>query len=78
MLHIDEPTACAEAFPELWFSNEPKKIAEAKRLCRACPFMLRCLNECIETEKLLGQRLRGIHGGLEPHERANLKMRRIA
>lgn len=78
MLHTDEPTACQSQDPELWFSKTPSDIAKAKVFCLSCVQRLRCLEEVLETEALLGQRLHGIHGALTPAERTKTTLKRIA
>jgi WhiB family redox-sensing transcriptional regulator len=78
MLHTDEPTPCQTRDPELWFSRKKADVANAKALCLSCPLRLRCLEEALETEALLGQSLHGIHGALTPAERTKTKLKRIA
>lgn len=63
---------CEQA-PEVWFSPDPNDIQRAKRACSSCPRRELCLTECLATEELMGQQLKGVHGGLTPRERINLK-----
>ena len=78
MLHTDEATPCNTVNPELWFSESPAAIVAAKALCLTCGLRLRCLEEVLETEEMLGMRLRGIHGALTPSERTKTTMKRLA
>ena len=76
MLHTDDPTPCGPD-PRLWFSTRQADILGAKALCLTCGQRLRCLEETLATEELLGQRLHGIHGALTPAEREFTTLRRI-
>lgn len=77
MLHTDETTPCNRVSPELWFSDEPEKILQAKALCLSCTQKLRCLAETLETEAALGMQLHGVHGALTPSERITTTIKKI-
>jgi hypothetical protein len=51
---------------------------QAKAICGTCRVQLICLSKALEYEELAGERLRGVHGGLNEAERANTKLTRIA
>lgn len=76
MLHTDQPKPCDKG-PELWFSSVPLDIIQAKALCKHCPVKLDCLEDALATEEALGMRLTGVHGGLEPHQRTRLTIRKL-
>jgi predicted RecB family nuclease len=62
-----------EQNPGLWYSPDPVDIQRAKQTCRSCLRRELCLSETLETEDLLGMQLVGVHGGLTPAERNQLK-----
>lgn len=62
-IHVDRPTPCYWD-PELWFSNEPEDVFEAKRLCSNCDIRTRCLGDAIANNEAWG-----IWGGLTAQER---------
>lgn len=76
MLLSDQPTPCATRDPEIWFKQATKKLAI--NLCQQCPRILQCLDDALETERMLGHQMHGIHGGLDPTQRRKVAMRRIA
>lgn len=49
---------------KLFFSESPKRIAQAKSLCSQCPAISKCLEYALETEVEFG-----IFGGTTPQER---------
>lgn len=53
--------------PDAWFSEAEEVKDECKEACRRCPARLACLKEGIDVEF-------GIWGGLDPEERADLKI----
>jgi AraC-like DNA-binding protein len=59
-----------EGNPELWFSENPKFIAEAKEACDACPVRDECA-ELGENEEF------GIYGGMTPDDRRSAKRFRV-
>lgn len=75
MLFTESPTPCVKN-PDLWFSRVGRDIKQAKQLCQACPKMLQCLEDALETESLMGQQMHGIHGGLTPEERLVTTLKR--
>jgi WhiB family redox-sensing transcriptional regulator len=69
---IDQPPPCRED-PDRWFpiGQGPaiqRQIADAKAVCRACPFMVPCL-----TAALTEHRLDGIWGGYTWDERKMMR-----
>lgn len=68
MLPIDTNLPCAQLplkdSEKLFFSESPKRIAEAKALCVSCPATARCLEYALENEIEFG-----IFGATTPQER---------
>jgi hypothetical protein len=64
--------------PDIFFSERKSKIEWAKRICGSCRIQLICLDNALEFEKLSGERLHGVHGGLTEAERADITLTRIA
>lgn len=52
----------------IFFSEEPKKIAAAKAICMDCPIRSNCLTWAIREE------VEGVFGGTDTEERANLSV----
>lgn len=71
------PIACRDTDPEIFFSGVASKIEKAKAHCRVCPIRLACLENALEFEKVSGERLHGVQGGLTEDERAKTTFRRI-
>ena len=71
MLPHDTTLPCASLTlaesDKLFFSESPKRIAEAKALCAQCPATQRCLQYALDTEVEFG-----IFGGTTPQERKGL------
>lgn len=70
---------CAESFPDAFFTEDPlpgnmvhsRKYAyeqEAKAICRACPYMARCLEYAVKNPDLLG-----IWGGTTEAQRKRMR-----
>lgn len=78
MLNTDKPTPCMQQNPELWFSKRKADQLRAKNFCLSCPVILQCLEDALETEKLMGQSLHGIHAATTPEERQTVRVKRIA
>ena len=45
---------CARWDPELWFSDDPDDINEAKAICRGCPALDTCLQGAVDRKEELG------------------------
>lgn len=59
--------------PDLWFSEGPKKIAEAKSICSSCPVKDKCYDLAVKN-----QEMDGIWGGVnfgDPKERPSFKVK---
>lgn len=63
---------CAEVGAELFFPEKGMASAGARRICRACPVSLKCLEWAHEIEAAEGS-MPGIYGGLSAAERARLR-----
>ena len=55
---------CARTDPDLWFAPGALEHREAKRICRACPVRMACLQYAMETPVD-----HGVWGGLTERER---------
>jgi WhiB family redox-sensing transcriptional regulator len=68
MLPVDTNLPCAKLelkeADKLFFSESPKKIAQAKALCGQCPAITKCLEYALDQEIEFG-----IFGGTTPQER---------
>ena len=64
---FDGTQACATTDPELWFNGS----STAKRLCRACPFQVECLEYALPKTWLLGT-----WGGTSRHDRKRIRSQR--
>jgi len=67
--------ACAGLDTGLWYpsgdaSMAEEQGAEARRICAGCPVQQQCLDWAMETREKFG-----IFGGLDEHERQNLRRR---
>lgn len=45
---------CRENDPDLWFSDSPTGVEEAKALCRGCPVVEQCLSGALERREPWG------------------------
>ncbi len=45
---------CREATDDLWFSESPSELEQAKRLCAACPARRACLAGALERREFAG------------------------
>lgn len=59
---------CAGADPELFFPPGDDRASEARHICAICPVRGECLAYAITADEPFG-----IWGGLDPHERENLR-----
>lgn len=50
----DTTLPCQENDPELWFSEHPESLSEARRLCGLCPAINQCLRLAIERPEPCG------------------------
>lgn len=65
--------------PELFFSSKIEDVVRAKNHCKFdCKIQLLCLYQALDFERLAGERMHGIHGGLTEAERANTTLTRLA
>lgn len=62
----DGSQPCAKT-PEFFFMSGPQGMAEAKRLCRKCPFVQECLYEALKNDERFG-----VWGGMTPRDRSGL------
>ncbi|MGW6747597.1 WhiB family transcriptional regulator [Streptomyces sp. NPDC055006] len=68
-------TLYADQMDELWWAPAGKRdaIAEAIRLCQACPVRRECLDAAIREEgNVMAERRFGIRGALQPKQRRRL------
>jgi WhiB family redox-sensing transcriptional regulator len=66
-LKWQERARCRGSGPDLWFSDNPKKISHAKRVCGGCEVWDICLSYAIlEGEK------EGVWGGMDERERRRM------
>ena len=77
-----EPCRDDSVDPEFFFANEKtktgkRKVAIAKAACRSCRVRLICLEKALDFERISGEPLHGIHGGLTEEERKTTTFRRI-
>ena len=59
---------CVGADPELFFPSGDGPAARARRICARCPVRAQCLAYAVTADERFG-----IWGGLDPHERHNLR-----
>jgi WhiB family transcriptional regulator, redox-sensing transcriptional regulator len=50
----DRALPCVEEGPELYFSESPRELERAKRLCRPCPLRSACLAGAMERQEPWG------------------------
>ena len=62
--------------PDLFFDGSAKR--EAKALCLTCHQVEDCLRRTLETERLMGEVLEGVHGGTTKQERIKAHAKRGA
>jgi WhiB family redox-sensing transcriptional regulator len=58
---------CTQADPDAWFPDQGGSAKEAKKVCRACPVAVECLDFALATNERFG-----IWGGLTELERRSL------
>lgn len=75
---LNDNTPCGRYGPSMWSKDDEVLNATAIRLCRECPLARRCLDEVLETEKLLGETMKGIHGAKTERQRRRYLERRKA
>ena len=62
-----EDAGCLQSRPDLFFSNDPRDIAEAKQICGTCPVREKCLSDALQFDDPWS-----IQGGMTPAERRAL------
>ncbi len=76
----EQPKPCTTRDPELFFSTDPRDVAEAKRICRTeCAPAVReaCLELALSNEGRWNTAYRtGVFGGLTARERFRIALRR--
>jgi WhiB family redox-sensing transcriptional regulator len=50
----DRALPCVQEGPELYFSESPRELERAKRLCRPCPLRASCLAGAVERHEPWG------------------------
>jgi len=66
--------ACNFVDPELWFPDKGGPVKDAKRICRQCPVVDKCLEFALEHAERYG-----VYGGKSEMERRKiLKQRQVA
>lgn len=70
-----EAMPCRQADAEVFFSTKRADQEKAMRLCRTCFRAEACLAETLQTERLLGHALEGIHAGTTKSERQRVLQR---
>lgn len=53
-LIVDVEMPCATHDPELWFADHPAAVAQAQKVCRACPLRVECLEGALERAEPWG------------------------
>ncbi len=51
---LDDPLPCQRENPELWFSEQPADLEQAKAHCRHCPVLESCLSGAVERREPYG------------------------
>lgn len=64
--------ACRGMDPGPWFSSRTQDVADARKVCDACPVQAVCLSWALEEEGELRQVERGMFGGKTPAERREM------
>lgn len=64
MPHAFQNAACIRTDPDLFFSENPRKVALAKSICATCPIRLKCLAWAMDNEEY------GVFGGTTARERS--------
>lgn len=59
--------ACTFHDPELWFSEDPDGVSQAKAICLTCPFLQECGDYALATRQL-----HGVWGALSEEDRMTL------
>jgi WhiB family redox-sensing transcriptional regulator len=73
-----ELALCAQADPDAWFPDKGGSTAAARRICRACPVRVPCLDYALSGADTWGGISTGIWGGTTPRQRAVLRRARKA
>lgn len=63
-----ENAICAQADPEVWFPEQGRTAAEARRICANCPVAVECLEYALKHN--IGH---GVWGGFSERERNTMK-----
>ena len=61
---------CRTVDPDLWFPDAPQTGAAAKKLCRSCPVIEKCLQYALDNGEMYG-----VWGGMGNAERRMLRRR---
>ena len=69
---LDGPLPCQQENPELWFSEQPADLEQAKAHCRRCPVRGSCLSGAVERREP-----HGVWGG-EIFDRGTITARKRA
>jgi WhiB family redox-sensing transcriptional regulator len=69
---------CTQADRDVWYPDHHALIAEAKRICAACPVQAECLNYALSAADTWRGVTTGIWGGTTPRERSRLRQARKA
>ena len=77
VIDTDVVIACRDTDPEIFFSTRKRDTERAKAFCGSCRIRLACLENALEFEKISGERLHGVQGGLTEAERGRTTFRRI-
>lgn len=64
-----EHALCAQSDGDAWFPEKGGSVREPKKICRACPVRLECLDYALEHDERFG-----VWGGLSERERRRLKV----
>lgn len=64
---ISQESACSPSTTDLFYSEEPNEIAQAKAICATCPVRAECLTWAVPNEDY------GVWGGLDEVERRQLR-----
>lgn len=72
-LNWRDHSLCAQTDPEAFFPEKGGSTREAKRVCRACPVRVECLEDALARDERFG-----IWGGFSERERRRLKKEQAA